>query len=253
MQQVEFYQQQGFVVFEQVFNSKQLDALESLLMRFHQSWQQANWAFYQETAINSAHLTAKKHLADPDRFHLFEFISQDAILNLAQHFVQNPAFLNTQLFFDPANPDKQNYWHRDIQYDADIDKQMQMLGGSSTMPHFRIPLHDEKGVEVVPGTHKRWDTEQEWEVRMSLNGRQPHHDLPGSEVISLKRGDLLVFSAKMLHRGIYGNDRFAFDLLLVEGDSPYLATTPEECLPDSLMLERLSNSIVFQRSIKART
>ena len=31
----------------------------------------------------------------------------------------NPAFMNTQLFFNPINPAQKDFWHRDCQYDRD--------------------------------------------------------------------------------------------------------------------------------------
>lgn len=80
--------------------------------------------------------------------------------------------------------------------------------------HIRIPLLEEKEVEVVTGTHKRWDTELEKNVRFELDGHKSIESLPGSELNDLTQGDILVFSAQMIHRGNYELNlaRKAFDL-----------------------------------------
>lgn len=252
MEVFEYYDRDGFVVVKDLFTSKQLDDVQSVVLNFHQSWKKANKSFYQETAINSAYLTSTQFLDDAQRQILFNFISCEQLIAQAKKCVVDPAFLNTQLFFDPVNPSKKNYWHRDIQYGADHEKQKAILEDGPFMPHFRIPLNDEKGLELIPGTHQRWDTKEELNVRMEQNGRHSHDNLPGGKIIELSRGDLLVFSAKMLHRGIYGNDRLALDILLADGDSPYLQSVQDECLPDENMLNAINNPEVFERTWQAK-
>ena len=90
---------------------------------------------------------------------------------------------------------------------------------SRNVVHFRIPLRPEAGIEVIPGTHRIWDLPEEEAVRLSLNGHKPSDALQRGLAIPLKRGDLLVFSANMVHRGLYGGDRFAFDIIFCD-DTP---------------------------------
>jgi hypothetical protein len=123
-------------------------------------------------------------------------------------------FHNTQLFFNPSNVECIPYWHRDMQYSpiedsVQCEEQKEMLS-----LHIRIPFIEEKGVEIVTGTHRRWDTELERDVRFELNGHRNSESLPGSELIDLARGDILIFSAQMIHRGNYELNpaRKAFDL-----------------------------------------
>ena len=40
---------------------------------------------------------------------------------------ENPAFMNTQLFFNPVNPQQKDFWHRDCQYDYDLEDQMKVI------------------------------------------------------------------------------------------------------------------------------
>lgn len=73
--------------------------------------------------------------------------------------------------------------------------------------HFRVPLVDERGIELMPRTHFRWDTDLEYATRTAADGRNVFDDLPDSKAIPLNRGDLLVFNANMIHRGLYGGNR----------------------------------------------
>lgn len=246
------YEQQGYLVVKQALSASQLDSVHPVLQRFHQLWIEKNRDFYQKRAINSAYLTSDTYLNDDDRKSLFEFIALTELIQIIEHIIPQPAFLNTQLFFDPYDPDKNNYWHRDIQYSHSEEQQKAMLADPSSMPHFRIPLVNEKGLELIPGSHKRWDTDEERDVRLERNGHQCFEDLPGGTIIELQRGDLLIFSAKMLHRGIYGGDRFAFDLLYADEHSDYLKTVPGKCLPNATLLSELSNPLIYQRTINAQ-
>jgi len=64
------------------------------------------------------------------------------------------SIMNTQLFFNPVNDGQKNYWHRDSQYHLSIEEQKEALVGPDVV-HFRIPLTNEPGIELVPCTHQR--------------------------------------------------------------------------------------------------
>ena len=132
----------------------------------------------------------------------------------------NPAFMNTQLFFDPFDRQQKDFWHRDCQYDFDIEEQKEVVLGTQVL-HLRVPLFDELGMEVVPGSHKRWDNEEEYNVRQEENGKSSNDDISTGKKIKLAAGDLLFFSADMIHRGLYGLDRLAFDILVFDSAGDY--------------------------------
>ena len=110
--------------------------------------------------------------------------------------------------------------------------------------HVRIPLVEEKGVEVVTGTHKRWDTEQERNVRLELNGHTNNESLPNSELLDLAVGDVLIFNAQMIHRGNYAlnQTRKAFDLCV--GKYHHLASSflDEGVLPTKAELPHIKHN-----------
>jgi hypothetical protein len=116
--------------------------------------------------------------------------------------------------------------------------------------HVRIPLVAEKGLELIPGSHRRWDTEQERAVRLQLNGRAHHEDLPGALLIDLAPGDVLVFHAQMIHRGCYRHAPLRHALDLCVGRSHRLTDgfLDAAVLPSAEEITRLNNPAWFRRA-----
>jgi hypothetical protein len=114
-------------------------------------------------------------------------------------------------------------------------------------------LSDEPGIELIPGTHRRWDKDDELEVRLERNGRKNYENLSTGKTVELAAGDLLIFSANMIHRGIYGMDRMSLDILFCDPVSELVKFVDSNCLPDSDILERLENADAFKRVIEIIT
>lgn len=246
------YQQNGYILKRQFFADSELDTIEPILRRFHEMWLVQNREHYDHGAINSAYITHADALSESDRQRLFTFIAMDKLIGIAHDIIPaGPAFMNTQLFFNPKNSAQKNYWHRDIQYRPDSVAKQKKLLRSKTILHFRAPLADEPGIELVPGTHERWDDQQEFDTRMAKNGRVPSDDLPSGKAIPLNRGDLLVFSANMIHRGLYGGDRFALDIIYSDTDPELLQFVDLKCLPNTGKMTSMDNPEIFSRTLRA--
>lgn len=238
-----FYENNGFIVLKNLFQPREFAELRECLDAFHLHWIDDNKAFYQQHAINSHSLTGLDYLAPEQKNTLFSFIAQDKLIEpLTEVIGTTPAFVGTQLFFDPVNPNKRNYWHRDIQYDNDLAGQKAILGGPE-MLHCRIALEDENGIELVPGSHLNWDTEEELSVRTESNGKHNFDDLSSGMPIPLDAGDVLIFSAVMIHRGLYGKERFAFDILYCEPVPELLRFTQPDGLPKATDISKFSNPV----------
>ena len=210
------YDEQGYFVIRNYFNDAEIAQLRDVVLKFHQLWQQDNATFYQEEAFNSSLITGSEYLSSDDRVKLFNFISSKKVMSVVESvIVNNPAFMNTQLFFNPVNPAQKDFWHRDCQYDHDIEGQKIAIQETQVL-HLRVPLFDELGMELVPESHKRWDNEEEFNVRQEEKGSVSSDDLSTGKKIDLAAGDLLVFSADMIHRGLYGMDRLALDILVFD-------------------------------------
>ncbi len=255
MNHAQHYQQQGYVVLRDYFNEAQLRPLHQTIERLHDTWLKDNLHAYENGLINSAYLTRrhekpsslpeKGRKAEEDRDKLFQWIASESIVrHLRELFPSQFAFMNSQLFFDPCDKTQKNYWHRDPQYHLTLEEQKQAIESQNVI-HCRIPFVDERGIEVIPGSQKNWDNDEELNVRLGINGRNNCDDLPAGASISLKRGDLLFFSANMIHRGLYGNNRLALDLLYCDRVPDLLAYVDPECLPTKETLAQLDNPQLF--------
>ena len=247
------YNDQGYFVIRNYFTVDEISALKRVILKFHEAWKKDNATFYQEEAFNSSLITGSQYLRHTDRVKLFNFISSDKIMRVVNSVIKNsPAFMNTQLFFNPVNPAQKDFWHRDCQYDHDIDGQKKAVQETQVL-HLRVPLFDELGMELVPETHKRWDNEEEHNVRQEEKGRVSSDDLSLGKKISLAAGDLLVFSADMIHRGLYGLDRLALDILVFDSSANFVDYVDDDCLPTKDMLKDIRNACLFTNTIKLKS
>ncbi|WP_334127185.1 phytanoyl-CoA dioxygenase family protein [Empedobacter brevis] len=240
------YKHQGYIHFENYFHENDLLRLEDLLKKFHQKWLKENEQDYKNGLINSHSITSSDLIHTDERLFIFKFITQDKIQKIVQEIFPNKAlFLNTQLFFDPFNPHQNNYWHRDIQYTGmKIEDQQQAIKTQNVI-HFRIPFKPELGIELIPSTHKKWDSMDELETRLALNGRKPSDNLEEGKTVKMNRGDLLVFSANMIHRGLYGNDRFTFDIIFCDDTTEFRTFLDQNNHPSKSELELLTTTFIF--------
>ncbi|WP_019026180.1 phytanoyl-CoA dioxygenase family protein [Colwellia piezophila] len=246
------YLDQGYFVIRDYFNAAEIASLRAVVLKFHQLWKKDNQAFYKEVAFNSSLITGSQYLGSEDRVKLFNFISSPKMMNVVESVIKsNPAFMNTQLFFNPINPELKDFWHRDCQYDHDVDVQKVVIHETQVV-HLRVPLFDELGMELVPGTHKRWDSEEEFNVRQEEQGRLSNESLSTGKQIKLAAGDLLVFSADMIHRGLYGMDRLALDVLVFDSAGDFADYVDPDCLPDSAMLAKIEDPRLYINTIKLK-
>lgn len=246
------YNEHGYFVIRDFFNSAEISSLRKVILKFHELWKQDNATFYQEEAFNSSLITGSKYLASDDRVALFNFISSKKMMNIIDSVIATkPAFMNTQLFFNPVNPQLKDFWHRDCQYDHDVEAQKKVIFETQVL-HLRVPLFDELGMELVPGTHKRWDNEEEFDVREERKGKLSSDDLSTGKAIKLAAGDLLVFSADMIHRGLYGMDRLALDILVFDSAADYVDYVDDDCLPDVAILEKIADPRLFNNTLSLK-
>lgn len=247
------YDDQGYFVIRNYFNASEISSLREVVLKFHELWKEDNKTFYQEEAFNSSLITGSQYLAPDDRAKLFNFISSKKIMNIVDSVIpDNPAFMNTQLFFNPVNPKQKDFWHRDCQYDHDVEIQKQVIHDTQVL-HLRVPLFDELGMELVPGTHKRWDNEEEFNVRQEEKGRVSSEDLSTGKKIKLAAGDLLVFSADMIHRGLYGLDRLALDILVFDSAADFIDYVDDDCLPDLSLLDKIDDPRLFMNTLNLKS
>ncbi|MEP1448315.1 MAG: phytanoyl-CoA dioxygenase family protein [Paraglaciecola sp.] len=236
------YREFGVVKLDGFFEPSELVAIKHVVEQFHQLWCADNQEFYSTRAINSSGLTSGQYLTNKQRLLLFQLVCHRQLLSAVKQVIPQPLFVGTQLFFDPVNPKQPNYWHRDSQYDLSIEDQKLALEGPEPL-HVRIPLTADPGIEVIPGSHKAWDSNEELQVRLELNGHNNSEDLPNGLEIPLQLGDTLIFSANMIHRGLYGNNRLVLDLLYCQRDTQLTKFIQVPHQPSAQMLPYLDRDL----------
>ena len=89
-------------------------------------------------------------------------------------------------------------------------------------------------------------------MRMEEGGKIKSDTLPNTQTVAMERGDLLVFSANMLHRGLYGKDRLAFDMLFCDPLERLVKFVRPSCLPEEQDFEVFANPAPFLETIRIR-
>lgn len=59
----------------------------------------------------------------------------------------------------------------------------------------QIALIPSEDVQLVPGSHARWDTPAEYDVRCADGRKRSTHEMPGSLRASLGPGDAVMFNS----------------------------------------------------------
>ena len=252
-QAAEAYAANGYAIVRAWLDADEIDGLAREVDRIFAQWMEANRACYQqERLVNMHSLTSARYFASSaDRARFFDMLASERITSLLDGmFGTGLYFHNTQLFFNPHQNRRLPYWHRDMQYSPIGDAEQAREQTHLLSLHVRIPLLAERGVALVPGTHRRWDTPLESDVRWERNGHENSEDLPSAEVLALEPGDVLVFDAQMLHRGHYASNpqRKALDLCIGRPHPFTLRYLDASVLPTDEELERLANAAWYRRA-----
>lgn len=113
-------------------------------------------------------------------------------------------------------------------------------------------ITEEAAKELVPGNHKRWDTDEELDIRLENNGRKNYEDISSGVCITLEAGDLLAFSANIIHRGLYGMDRLALDVLFCGSEPSLTKFVGDEYLPDQEILRNIEDPSAFLNTMNLK-
>lgn len=111
-------------------------------------------------------------------------------------------------------------WHRDSQLGLpDLDRERTRIL-TTTAVHVRVVLLDDDHLEIVPGSHNRWDTSEELQLRKGP--QRTAANMPNTQQLALRAGDACVFHAWSIHRARYRLTplRRSLDTLYVFRPSP---------------------------------
>lgn len=71
------------------------------------------------------------------------------------------------------------------------------------------------------------------------------HVLTG-KIVPLNKGNLLICSANITHKVLYGMKRFALDILYCEPTADLLKFIDFDCLPNASMMQYIDRPDIFQ-------
>lgn len=112
-----------------------------------------------------------------------------------------PHLKNTDYYHEQTKRDWDGDWHRDSQFgqpDPELERRRIL---TTTSVHVRVALEDDDRLEIVPGSHRRWDTPEELQIRKG--SRRASSAMPKATRIALEARDACVFHAWSIHRATY--------------------------------------------------
>lgn len=116
---------------------------------------------------------------------------------------ETPRVKDVQYFHEQTRRDWDGDWHRDSQFRQPDPEVERTIVQTTTAVHFRIALEDDDRLEIVPGSHARWDTPEELRLRKGGHRTAP---MPHGARVVLRAGDACVFHAWSIHRATYRRD-----------------------------------------------
>jgi hypothetical protein len=112
-----------------------------------------------------------------------------------------PRLKDVHYYHEQTKQDWDGDWHRDSQFRRpDLELERKIISTTTTV-HVRVALEDDDRLEIVPGSHSRWDTPEELRIRKGACRATP--EMPNAVRIELSAGTGCVFHAWTVHRATY--------------------------------------------------
>lgn len=239
------WEQDGYVVVRGLFDSTRTEELRQICDRVLEQWlEESTQPEEAANSTNMAFLTEPRYFRQhPEHLKiLLNAIADEKIFGVLEHLLKTgPLFHNTQYFFEPRSYSRGGDWHRDQQFGATDEETEKRRMLETVGIHAHIAFLPDNNLELVPGSHARWDTPEELRIRKGLNGLEKNSPaMPGAQRIYLDAGDAVFFSAWGIHRGNYlaGMPRRTFDAIY--GTKPGWNTPPPTCFLQTGVLDDLT-------------
>ena len=221
------WREDGYVVARNLLTPERAQHLASLCDGIAAQWREcspetdAPGAAVPEDATCMRHLNHPSYFLDDEtggRVAMLETVADPGVLALCTTILgDRPAFRSTSLFMNPELTSRNGDWHRDdplrdvpvaptpnAEEEGMIEANVGGGGESGGCVQLQIALVPSDDVELVKGSHLRWDTPEEWQVRLGDDKAHACSDrMPGACRIALQPGDAVAFNPFGLHRGAW--------------------------------------------------
>lgn len=228
------WQEDGCIIVPELIHAGRAARLADIVEPVLSQWRIAN----PETGKpgGGPDATVMRHLNHPEYFRsaerpdlvaLLQAVADPAVLNVCHEILAaSPLFRCTSLFMNPQIHSSDGNWHRDSQFhhpDEDEEQAAIAAGGElGRSVQLQIALVPSDDVEVVPGSHRRWDTEAEYAIRRAdAQNNSRSNSMPGARRVALGAGDAVAFNPLALHRGRYHTDKRRRTLMLTYTSATY--------------------------------
>ncbi len=112
-----------------------------------------------------------------------------------------PKLKDVHYYHEQTKRDWDGDWHRDCQFGRPNPELERELFEATAAVHIRVAFEDDDRLEIVPGSHTRWDSPEELCIRRGADRATAH--MPHATRIQLRAGDGCLFHAWSIHRATY--------------------------------------------------
>lgn len=212
---VDQWREEGYLIFRDIYEQEEVAKLRLISDDCLSKWRVRSPE--SGTPGGGPESTVMRHLNHTDYHrdekanlaYLLDAVAKPNILDIAEDIIgDRPLFRSTSYFFNPISGGVNGNWHRDSQFnnqDDEVEKNI-ILERAKTGSglQMQIALAPSDDVEYVPGSHLRWDSEEEYHIRKAEDQKNNTSDeMPGALRVSLEPGDAVIFNPIGLHRGRY--------------------------------------------------
>lgn len=240
------FKQEGYVIIPQLFAREQVSELRLICDRILSQWFERFPRYKQRPRKkNCSQLTDLYYYFKGDReqlIFLLNTIANPRVLSILKYICDRQLlFHDLQYFFNPLHTSWRGYWHRDLQVIApdDATEKRRLFNINDRFIRVNIALIPDDNLEIVPGSHTRWDTKEELEIRKELNGKNNTSEMPGSTKIVLNTGDAVFFDGFSIHRGNYFVDKPRRTMAMLYSSPVDYHTPPQTCFLEPNILDYL--------------
>ncbi|MEN9518670.1 MAG: hypothetical protein RLZZ381_1258 [Cyanobacteriota bacterium] len=240
--------QQGYIIIPKLFDLENIDRLKSIcaraLDRRRKEYLKTQPKFPKKTCSLPEQI---EYFSDYSEVidYLQNTIADQQILSILNCICDRQLFFHGLVyFFNPEELSWRGDWHRDGQINAPEDRTERSRIFSSSFIRVHLALIADDNLEIVAGSHARWDTPQELEIRKELNGKFSDSNLMSSTTrINLQPGDAIFFDGYSIHRGNYFAERSRKTLAIlysspVDWDTPLTTCFSQPKFLKNLPLEK---------------
>ena len=213
------FEDEGVVVLRDVLLPEQGQALTAAMEPVLTAWMECDPKTgrapnHRQNGYITSFLENKTLCASPDlRATLEAYLYDPDVVGLIKEILGPSAFLKEVTFrFNPSGQNRNGNWHRDTQSITGTDaEELALIEKYARNPPYVVAeytLTISTETDLCPGSHLRWDDEDEYDIRLVDGGRRSEQYVPLTAVRPyLSSGDVMLYHPFIMHRSRRAADR----------------------------------------------